>query len=504
MRIFPAPIAVLAVLAISFVAVYYATLGHIANTWFSARGSYGVIIAGVSGYMVWLQRDTLKRLSAEPQLFWGSVVTATGCLVLLIGKLSFTLLVQYAAFLVTLFGLVLLIGGLPYLGVLGLPIAYLSFSFSFYSALLERWSDHLQSFTALIAFALLKLGGVPVLLSGWFIQLPTVSMEVARECSGVNHVVALVALAISLAFWAHRVWWKRVFLIAAAVVIAQFANGLRVAAIGYLSYYATGSRLHGPYDMLYVPFVFFFGAALVIGTSMLLSRGCKQGTADTEGRSSREGNEQEKRALTGHSLRPVIIAVLIFGLTGAFLFFTKPRPIVLTQPLNSLPLQFGEWTGSQADLRESPFTEFLADEEVKRVYTHESGKTIKLYVGYFPMQDDEKKVVGYRYDALQRNAETVSIQTFEGPMSVKRTLVQSGDRAEYVYFYYVVNNTVVLERADAKQSIIKGILHKRASAAAIVVLAHGINKTIAASEKMEAAMIADLMSRLKKQLSGKG
>lgn len=497
------PAVALIILGAVFIAAFYGTMGHVLNTWFSARGSHGPIIVGISVYMVWIQRHTLGKLTAEPRILWGSVVTVFGCLVLIAGKASFTLIIQYAAFILTLLGLVLTIGGLPYLKVLGLPIVYLSFTFPFFSAMLERVSDQLQSFTALIAYYLLMIGGMPVLLSGQYIEIPTVSMEVARECNGVNHMVALVALAVPLAFWSHRTWQMRAVLIAAAVVIAQIANGIRVAAIGYLSYYVTGSQLHGPYDILYVPFVFFFGLVLLIATSKILSRFAKEDPHGADGNGESATGSKSDPAPGNYNFRSVLIALLILAGTGIFLYAVKPKPAPLSHALESFPLTIGQWTGDTADLTEAPFTEFSADEEIKRVYKDRTGRMIRLYAGYFPMQDDDKKVLGYRYDHLHRNAETVNMPTKSGIMTVKRAAMQKRGKTTYTYFCYVINGKVIADWAEAKKAVIADVLLNHRSSAAIIVLSHTVSGQEDTIAQSETGAIIDMMDQLKNQLVNK-
>ena len=80
-------------------------------------------------------------------------------------------------------------------------------------------------------------------------------IEVARACSGVNYLVAVLALGLPLAYLYLRSWWRRGVLIASALLIAAAANSLRVALIGVLVYYDLGAPLHGPAHVLHGLFV---------------------------------------------------------------------------------------------------------------------------------------------------------------------------------------------------------------------------------------------------------
>ena len=50
------------------------------------------------------------------------------------------------------------------------------------------------------------------------------TIEVARACSGVNYLVAVLALGLPLAYLYLRSWWRRVVLIVAALLIAALST----------------------------------------------------------------------------------------------------------------------------------------------------------------------------------------------------------------------------------------------------------------------------------------
>ena len=120
----------------------------------------------------------------------------------------------------------------------------------------------------------------------------------ARACSGVNYLIAVLALGLPLAYLYLRSWWRRAVLIAAALLIAAAANSLRVAMIGALVYYDLGAPLHGPAHVLHGLFVSAIGhVALFVGLWLLGSR---------EQRAAADAPAAASRHAAAHAAAPTV------------------------------------------------------------------------------------------------------------------------------------------------------------------------------------------------------
>ena len=98
---------------------------------------------------------------------------------------------------------------------------------------------------------MLQVVGIPAYREGLYLFLPNVTLEVARACSGVNYLVAILALGLPLGYLYLPTVWRRVLLLTMAIGVAAISNSLRVALIGVLSYLEIGSPLHGPGHVLH-------------------------------------------------------------------------------------------------------------------------------------------------------------------------------------------------------------------------------------------------------------
>ena len=450
---------------VAFAVVYFQTFAWIFQSWSTYNGSHGPIILAISFYILWTKRDVLKGLVAEPNLPLGLLLTVSGCLMLISGRFSSLLLLQYLSIIISLWGLVLLLGGMRWMREIWYSIGYLLFMFPIFSELLSGFSLSLQNAAAWIAFNIIAFAGTPVARSGVFLELPNITLEVARECNGINHIVALVSLAVPLAYWTLHTTGRRLILIASAFFIGVLANGLRVAIIGFLAVYKEGSDLHGPYDIFYVSFIFFFGMAFLLAISTLL-KGRETNVKPQQVADSMEQNRHGR----SNRLSPIIAATVIFAATAGYLILWKPAPIYLGQPLRNFPLSIGDWNGSDTYYSKPPFKYFRADEELKRVYRDGDGREIRLYIGYFRSQEQDREVVHYRFDPLQMNSETMRVPLGSSSIEINMKNGEPQESIDRIFFWYDINGRVISGRYSAKFATIMDAFLRRRTSAAIVVI----------------------------------
>jgi exosortase/archaeosortase family protein len=129
-----------------------------------------------------------------------------------------------------------------------------------------------QIFSATIAHRLLTSIGVPAHHDGVFLNLPNITLEVASACSGVNFLIAVIAVGIPQAYLYLQGWVPRTIAIGFAIAIALLSNGLRVAIIGTLSYFRLSEAVHGPGHILQGLFVSSFGFIALLGAVSILAK----------------------------------------------------------------------------------------------------------------------------------------------------------------------------------------------------------------------------------------
>ncbi len=103
----------------------------------------------------------------------------------------------------------------------------------------------LQVGSAEATAAIFHLSGTPVFRDGLHFSLPGVTIEVARECSGIRSGIALLITGLVLSHLFLKTAWAKFVLIALTVPIAIIKNALRISILSWLSIYVSKDFLFG-------------------------------------------------------------------------------------------------------------------------------------------------------------------------------------------------------------------------------------------------------------------
>ena len=125
------------------------------------------------------------------------------------------------------------------------PLGFLVFLVPLPSLLLERVIYALQVGSAAVAGTIFDLTGVPVLREGFVFHLPRMSIEVAKECSGIRSSMALLILAVLVSQFAFSKFWKKALFVCAGLLVMIVKNGVRIATLTILANYVDPEFLYG-------------------------------------------------------------------------------------------------------------------------------------------------------------------------------------------------------------------------------------------------------------------
>ena len=121
----------------------------------------------------------------------------------------------------------------------------------------------LQQGSTEIAYLLFKAVGVPVLRQGFILATPSVTIEVAKECSSIRSSVALVITCLLAAHLFLRTKWKMLVFVLLAVPLSIIKNGIRITTLTLLAVYVDPSFLTGDLHKK-GGFVFFLVALAIL------------------------------------------------------------------------------------------------------------------------------------------------------------------------------------------------------------------------------------------------
>ena len=461
--------------------VYAGPLEAMVRLWdASPMYSYAYTVPPIALYLLWTRRSELRQHGPRPAWTTGSIVLAAALLMLVLGQLAAILVLQQLSFLVALVGLVLVLFGTTHLRIAAPALAYLLFMVPFWDVFTERLHWPFQNNSAWLGVGLLHAVGIPAYREGTVIALSNVTLEVARECSGVNYLIAVLALALPLSFLRLTGWRSRAVLIGTSIGIAALANGLRVALIGTLSYLDIGSPLHGPFHVLHGLFVAGTGyVVLFVGLRILESRQAHDGTGTSP---SAVGASSSWSLPTVSGLA---VACWLLALVG-----TAPTavPVALARPLDRLPSQIGGWTKEIAgpEVANTATGWDKADSQIVRQYRGTDGRLATLQIWYFEAQNQDKEIVNFRTAALYRDAVQREIRTASAtPLTVNVTRTDG----KVTLFWYEIDGVPEAGQYAAKWKSLWTVVTSRRSNAAAIMLstpstAQAVDETVASLQDL--------------------
>src|SRR5262249_1088880 len=113
-------------------------------------------------------------------------------------------------------------------------LSMLLFSVPIPNAILPKIIYWLPSGSAAIAEVFFNLSGALVLRDGFVFRLPRISIEVAQECSGIRSSLALLILALLVAHFSFRAFWKKSVFVLAGLCMMFVKKGICIASFTFL------------------------------------------------------------------------------------------------------------------------------------------------------------------------------------------------------------------------------------------------------------------------------
>lgn len=254
----------LAACCAAILAAYWPIVLSIHRRWDITQGySHGYLVLLISAYLVFRLLPSLRATPFKP----------SGRALWLLAATAFVGFFGYAAQVQVLQQLV--IPALMWLCVtatlgwqagrlLAFPFALLYFAIPLWDFL----TDPLRMATVFVAQHVLHVLDIPAIINRFFIEMPAGIIEVAGGCSGLNYLLTGLVVGVLHAYLSVAGRWRRVAVVAIAVVLSIISNWVRVTTLVLLGHYThMQSHLiyhHGPFGW------WLFAGAMVI--FFLLSR----------------------------------------------------------------------------------------------------------------------------------------------------------------------------------------------------------------------------------------
>lgn len=216
--------------------------------------SHVMIIPFISAYFFYTKRRALS-MPGEYSFILGTILLLTAIMVYYAGfhleeRLNSNDRLAFMIFSAVLFwiGGFLFFYGKNIFRIAVFPLLFLFLLTPIPTAAVEKLILLLQIGSTEATYGLFKMTGVPFFREGFTFHLTGMSIEVAKECSGIRSSIALLITSIIAGQLFLQTGWKKVALVLSIFPITIFKNGLRIVTLSLLGTYVDprilGSQLH--------------------------------------------------------------------------------------------------------------------------------------------------------------------------------------------------------------------------------------------------------------------
>lgn len=362
---------------------YWATIQKLVTQWLKSDDySYGLLIVPIVIYLIWQKRTELKTVNFNSD--WRALpVVFFAILVCVVGELGSELFTIRVSMLIFIIGLIWFIYGFQVLKVLRFPLAFLFLMLPLPGFIYRNLTFPLQIFSSIWSVKILHRLGISAYREGNVIDIGYTQLQVVDACNGLRYILPLFTLGILFAYFAQKLTWKRIVLVAATIPLAIFANVIRIAGTGLVGKYWGTQAAEGFFHSFSGWAVFMLCAAFFGLLSIIVKYLPGGGTEKKTAPISTSYREDRKDIPW-----PVIVISMIFILSSPFIvnYVGRVPPVPLKQSLSTFPLEFEGWRGEKSTMAAQIWEQVGGQSYVIIDYYHENKTSINFYVAYYEYQ----------------------------------------------------------------------------------------------------------------------
>ena len=209
----------------------------------SRYNSYIVLIPLIAGYLLYAKREQIQ-MNGRFSFLYGVPVILAGLLLYSVGSITEyrlnetdTLSLKMLAVILGWIGGVLLLFGPRSLRAALFPIFFLLFLIPIPAVLMKKALQILQVAATEVTYRMFHLTGIPTVRDGFVFYLPSVSIEIAEDCSGMRATLTLFIISVLAGHLFFRHTWRKGVLVLSTFPITVLGNALRIVGLTLLAMY---------------------------------------------------------------------------------------------------------------------------------------------------------------------------------------------------------------------------------------------------------------------------
>ncbi len=414
-------------------------------------------------YMIFDQREKLCISSALSEKITGSILLFISFFLLFAGKVSATLMLSEIALLPGIWGVVLYLGGIRTVRILFWPLIYLVFISSGIDSQFSKLSPFLRHASAFCSTMMVRPFGFTTMLSGTYLRLPNMVLNVADECSGVNHLMAFSAMIFPIGALLHLKKRNIFALLVLTIPLTILSNSIRVAILIAINYHRTVFT-HGPKDILMTGTGFYIGLLFLALFTFWLSK--------IPGLGQKKGNHGLPTFASSPKWSSLLPLALVLAAGMFFTHFWRVHTDQFTPVARPFDSELNGWEITPipeiSQLNDFP----TADVEFQYKISDYQGHAAMIYCGYYRKQGTNREIAGYHYDKTLKACTVSRIGTDTSSTIACRICRGNGDNPNSRFFvFYATRNRITAQPVLSKiYTIFDALLYRTTSASIIVFI----------------------------------
>ena len=418
------------------------------NLWFrwgqQQELSHSYFIPLISLYLVWLNRETVKKSIGDPSLT-GVFIIGAAVALLLLGQLTSIFLFQHLGMVVAIAGLIAGFGGLSLLRTVAAPVAFLFFAVPPPYWVITVLSFNFQQISSILGVFMVELMGIPVHLSGNIIDLGEYKLQVAEACSGLRYLFPFLSLGVMAAYMYRGPLWQRLSIIAATIPITIFMNSFRIAVTAALVQAYGTEHAEGALHFFEGWVVFLFCLAALFGLIAIFARTAKPRVNPLDALTTPDLPLTAPRA-TKTGLIPVAagaLALIIAGFGLSHVATVDSLIIPERKDFDGVLAEFDDsWSKDERPIDPTVAEVLGADDTIVVNLRSPDGKFFNLYMAYLDAQRDGRSwhsprqcIPGGGWKITRHTIEKTTTAAGK-PFTYNRMIIENRDNRQLVYYWY--------------------------------------------------------------------
>jgi exosortase/archaeosortase family protein len=270
-------------------------------------------------------------------------------------------------------------------------------------------------------------------------------LEVAEGCSGLHHLVSLIALSIPVAYFTQKKMWKGITFVLFASLLSFFLNAFRIFLIGITTHFYPTDEVHGPFNVLIVHFTFIVAVVLLVIIGMKFRDTDPKTELLPQKVKSVDDKIHGKTMIAG--LLPVILVIGLLSLAYCSTGLIRLKAVPSVVFFEDLKKTLKNYTVREEKIADELSSTENPDEKIQCTIISEDQKyTYRVYYEYYSLQSNEKELISFENRVLFKNGKNMKVVSNGKSVDICKRI----EKDTTLFTWFFIDNKVYGNPSKAK------------------------------------------------------